>query len=159
MLLQKKKSALVRLSDCIKLGIGNCLDTTNAIIDLYMKYEEPIQEIGAIAKAILEDRISAEEGKKKKKKLLEVKKISEEDARREVSLEGRLHSECLSVILNCCFALESYVNSLGYYVLQEKDFLSLFREGHEATAEVLIDAIEKIEHSYEMGDHGKTQER
>ncbi len=36
------------------------------------------------------------------------------------------------------------MNSLGYHLLQEKDFLGLFHAGHEATAEVLIDAIEKM---------------
>ncbi len=61
-----------------------------------------------------------------------------------ISMKGRLHSECLSVLLNCCFALESYVNSLGYHLLVEKDFLGLFRAGHDATAEILIEAIEKM---------------
>jgi hypothetical protein len=142
MLFSKKKSALVRLSDCIKLGIGNCLDTTNDLIALHVRYEEPLRKTRAIAKDTLEDRIPAKEGEKQ---ILEVNKnIPEEDARRAVSLQGRLHSECLSVLLNCCFALESYVNSLGYHLLQEKDFLGLFHAGHEATAEVLIDAIEKM---------------
>jgi len=142
MLFPKKKSALVRLSDCIKLGIGNCLDTTNELIDLHIKYEEPLRKIRTIAKDILEDKIPVEEGEKQ---IIEVNKnIPDEDARRAVSLQGRLHSECLSVLLNCCFALESYVNSLGYYLLEEKDLLGLFRAGNEATAEVLIDAIEKM---------------
>jgi hypothetical protein len=142
MLFPEKKSALVRLSDCIKLGIGNCLDTTKELIDLHAIYEDPLRKTRAIAKDILEGRIPPEQGEKE---LLEVnKKIPEEDAKGAVSLQGRLHSECLSVLLNCCFALESYVNSLGYHLLQEKDFLGLFHAGHEATAEVLIDAIEKM---------------
>lgn len=142
MLFSEKKSALVRLSDCIKLGIGNCLDTTNHLIELHSKYEEPLRITRTIARDILEDRIPAEDGDKK---ILEVyKNIPDEDARKAVSLLGRLHSECLSVLLNCCFALESYVNSLGYHLLQEKDYLGLFRAGHDATAEVLIDAIEKM---------------
>ncbi|AFP20472.1 hypothetical protein KVP06_12005 [Geobacter sulfurreducens] len=38
----------------------------------------------------------------------------------------------------------SYVNSLGFHLLQEKDFLGLFHAGHESTTEVLIAAIEKM---------------
>jgi len=142
MLFTEKKSALVRLSDCIKLGIANCLDTTNELIDLHLRYEEPLRITKAVAKDILEERIPGEEGEKR---ILEVQKnIPSEDARKVAFLQGRLHSECLSVFLNCCFALESYVNSLGYHLLQEKDYLGLFRAGHDATAEVLIDAIEKM---------------
>lgn len=142
MLFREKKSALVRLSDCIKLGIGNCFDTTNDIIELHQRYKETFQKSREIARDILADKISAEVGEKQ---LLELNmNVPEEDARRGVYLQGRLHSESLSVLLNCCFALESYVNSLGFHLLQEKDFLGLFQAGHEATAEVLIAAIEKM---------------
>lgn len=142
MLFREKKSALVRLSDCMKLNIGNCLDTTNELVELHMKYEEPLGKIRAIAKEILDEKVAAEEGEKK---ILQVSQsIPEQEARSAVSLQGRLHSECLSVILTCCFALESYINSLGYHLLREGDFLGLFRGGHEATAEVLMDAIEKM---------------
>jgi len=142
MLFSEKKSALVRLSDCIKFGIGNCFDTTNDLIDLHVKYQETFRKSRVIANNILEDRIPTDEGEKE---LIELNKnIPDEDTKRAVYLQGRLHSECLSVTLICCFALESYVNTLGYHLLQEKDFLGLFQAGHEATAEVLIDAIEKM---------------
>ena len=62
MLFFEKKSALVRLSDCIKLGIGNCLDTTNELTDLHKKYEVPLARIRAIAENILDGKISQEEG-------------------------------------------------------------------------------------------------
>lgn len=142
MLFSGKKSALVRLSDCIKLGIGNCLDTTKEFIDLHKKDEVPLAEIRTIAKETIDGLISQEEGDSRMAEIS--KEIPQERAMRAISLKGRLHSECLSVLLNCCFALESYVNSLGYHLLQEKDLLGLFRAGHEATAEVLIDAIEKM---------------
>ncbi len=61
-----------------------------------------------------------------------------------MTLQGRLHSECLSVLLNSCFALESYINSLGYRLLQDKRLSSLFHTGHNATAAVDMDAIEKM---------------
>lgn len=142
MLFFEKKSALVRLSDCIKLGIGNCLDTTNELIDLHKTYEVPLTRIRAIAKNILDGKISQEDGEVKIAE--ENKSIPQEHAMRAISLKFRLHSECLSVLLNCCFALESYVNSLAYHVLKETDFLGLFHAGHDATAEVLIEAIEKM---------------
>lgn len=142
MLFREEESALVRLSDCIKFGIGNCLDTTNELVELHRKHEEPLRRMRAIAKDILDDEVAVEEAEKK---ILEVhQNIPEEEARWAVSLQGRLHSECLSVILTCCFALESYINSLGYHLLREVDFLGLVRGGHEATAEVLVDAIERM---------------
>lgn len=142
MIFPEKKSALVRLSDCIKLGIGNCLDTTLELINLHIIYKEPISKIKAIAQEILNDRIAADDGERM---LLEINKnIPEKDATRAVSLQGRLSSESLTVILNCCFTLESYVNSLGFYLFKEKDYLGLLRGGHESTAELLFDAIEKM---------------
>lgn len=142
MLFSTKSSALVRLSDCIKLGIGNCLDTTHDLIDFYAKYEEPLRKICSIDKDVLGERISANKGEKRFSHVNQ--SIPEEEARRAVSLQLRLHSECLSVILTCCFALESYINSLSYHLLRESDFLGLFRGGYDATAEVLTDAIERM---------------
>ena len=65
MLFSEKNSALVRLSDCIKFGIGNCLDTTNDLIDVHEKYEVPLGRIRVIAKEILDGKISQEEGEMK----------------------------------------------------------------------------------------------
>jgi hypothetical protein len=142
MLFSDKKTALVRLSDCIKLGIGSCLETTEELIGLHAKYRVQFHKMREIAKAILDGRIYTDEGDKK---LAEINKnIPKDDAIRGVSLQGRLHSESLSVLLNSCFALESYINSLGYYLLRQKDILGLFNSGHDATAEVLVDAIEKM---------------
>ena len=55
-----------------------------------------------------------------------------------------MHSECLSVLLQLCFALESYVNAYAYHLLKEKDFLGLIRKGNDATAELLFEAIDKL---------------
>jgi hypothetical protein len=119
MLFLEKKSALVRLSDCIKLGIGNCLDTTQELIGLHKRYENPRKKIRKTAKDILDGKISQEEGERKIED--ENKNIPQEDAMRAISLKARLHSECLSLILNTCFALESYINSLGYHLHQVVD--------------------------------------
>jgi hypothetical protein len=140
MLFPEKKSGLVRLSDCIKFGIGNSFETTKELLELHEQYEEPLHKMRAVAKDILENKMPAEEGEKIIREVI----IPEKDAKRAASLQGQLHSECLSVLLNCCFALESYVNSLGYHLLRESDFLGLFRAGHEATAAVLMDAIDKM---------------
>jgi len=142
MLFSEKKSALVRLSDCIKLGISNCLNTTNDLINLHVKYEEPLEKSRVIARDILAGRISWDKGNKE---LLETyKNIPEEYARMAISLQYQLYSECLSTILCCCFALESYINSLAFYLLQKDDFHVLFKEGYKEKVEILIDNREKI---------------
>jgi len=65
MLFPYKNSALVRLSDCVKLGIEHCLDTTYDLIDFYKIYKEPFDRLRATAKEILDGKISQEEGEEK----------------------------------------------------------------------------------------------
>jgi len=142
MLFTTKNSALVRLSDCVKLGIEHCLHTTYDLIDLYKTYKEPFDRLRATAKKILDDNISHEEGERK---LAEINKnIPPEQARRGVYLQGRLHSECLSVLLNCCFVIESYANTLGYYLKHEKDSNDWLDIGCDTTVDASEEIIEKM---------------
>jgi len=55
-----------------------------------------------------------------------------------------IHTLSLSAVFLSCFCLESYINTLAYYLFEEADFLSLIKHGHRSSAEILIDAIARM---------------
>jgi hypothetical protein len=132
MLFRDGKSSLVRLSDCIKVGIASACVTTEELVSLHATHAGAIAELREAAKR--GDLDELEKGAR----------IPASEALRGVQLQGQLHTECLAVILNTCLTLESYVNSLAFHMLKEKDFLGLIREGHDASAELLYDAIDRL---------------
>lgn len=142
MLFQEKKSALVRLSDCLKFGVGNCFNTTTEVIKAFEKHSQSVAQMREIALSIERGSISYEQGEASLREASS--NIPKDEALQTASLQGRLHAESLSVLLNTCFTLESYINSLGYFLLKEKDFLGLVSSGHDVTAEIITDAIEKM---------------
>jgi hypothetical protein len=98
MLFFEKKSALVRLSDCIKFGVGNSLDTTKELLEVYENFEEPLHKMRIIAKDISEEKLPAEEGERK---ILEIQKsIPEKEATRAAFLQGQLHNSSSSCHTN-----------------------------------------------------------
>lgn len=142
MLFPEAKSSLVRLSDCIKFGIAAACDTSSEFLELHKAHAQDIAVMRDAAREALAGRISMEEAEKVGR--IQSAKIPADTERRAISLQGRLHSECLSVLLQVCFALESYVNAYAYYLLKEKDFLGLVRKGNDATAELLFEAIDRL---------------
>lgn len=145
MIFQDGHSSLVRLSDCLKMGVGNAWETAKQRILMHQRYADTLQEIRRIAKQHLshldagqdtdtcEDEIRAASAR-----------IPFEDARVAISLQGRLHSETLSVILTSCFTLESYINSLGFFLLRERDIIGLVRNSTSTAAEAFLEAIDRM---------------
>jgi len=142
MLFTERKSSLVRLSDCIKIGLAECLYETKQLIDLQLKYSSQLDEMRRIAQMALDGQISYDEAEAVLRK--NSQKIPENEAIVAVTTQGTLHSKSLSVVLNCCFCLESYINSLAYHLFRETDFLGLIRSGHDISAEILMEAIDKM---------------
>ncbi len=142
MLFQEGNSALVRLSDCIKQGVGNALNTTCHIIALHNQHGDALSAIRRLAQRALAGELPQSEANEMLRK--QNQRIPEEDAKRAVWLDGRLHSEVLSVILQVCFTLESYINSLGYHLLKEKDILSLSANASASTVDTFLDAIDRM---------------
>ena len=70
--------------------------------------------------------------------------IPENEAIEAIVSQGALHAKSLSVVLNSCFCMESYINSLAFHLFHESDFLGLIRDGHDVTAEILVEAIDKM---------------
>jgi len=59
-------------------------------------------------------------------------------------LQSKLHGQALSTILMCCFCLESYINSFAWFFVHESDLLGLMRIGRKTSADVLLDAIDRL---------------
>lgn len=140
MLFPEKKSALVRLSDTLKIGLDTCANTSRQILDHFETYEETFREAQRIAKQALRNNTDTTELETQPREV--PAHIPEEASWKGVYLQGQLHSQSLSTILSCCFCLESYVNSLAYFLFKETDFLGLIKDGHKVSADLLIEAIE-----------------
>ena len=142
MIFPEGKSALVRLSDCIKLGVGNALDTTVELTELHKKFAPQLSTIRQLAREALQSKfpdVAVEEELKRRNGQIPI-----DEAQKAISLQGRLHSEVLTVILHACFALESYINSLGYHLIKEKDILGLVAHSTTSTADTFFEAIDRM---------------
>lgn len=142
MIFQTGHSSLLRLSDCLKMGVGNTLETAKETISLHQKHADALREIRRIAKKHLasdkvgetwQDEVQAASAR-----------IPFEEARAAISLQYRLHSETLSVILTSCFTLESYINSLGFFLLRERDIIGLVRNSTASAADAFLEAIDRM---------------
>lgn len=140
MLFSEKTSALVRLSDTLKIGLETCASTSVQILDLFTLYEGTFREARTIAAQALRDDTVTTEIENRIRKVLAP--IPEEASWQGIHLQGQLHSQALSTILSCCFCLESYINSLACFLFKETDFLGLIRDGHKGSADLLIETIE-----------------
>lgn len=144
MLFPEGKSALVRLSDCIKLGVANALDTTSQLIQLHKQYATALRKIRRAGERAQAGEITHRQALEVLGRMEMQGEIPEEDLQKAVSLDVRLHSEVLSVILHVCFTLESYINSLGYHLLKEKDILRLGRNASPSTIDTFLNAIDRM---------------
>lgn len=142
MLFFERKSALVRLSDCIKIGLQECNIEVKNLLALHLKHAGPLAEMRRIARMTLSEEIPYDKAEEQMRRINQA--IPENEAIEAVVSQGALYAKSLSVVLNCCFCIESYINSLAFHLFQETDFLGLIRDGHDVTAEILIEAIDKM---------------
>lgn len=142
MIFPERKSALVRLSDTLKAGLDSCAALTNAFLDLIAPHEATYQAIQRIAKRALGGALPHDQADQQIQEVLS--RIPQDVSLRLPLLALDLDAQARTTALMACFCLESYVNSLAYFLLQEADFLGLIRDGHRISAEVLIDAIEQM---------------
>jgi len=142
MLFAERKSALVRLSDCIKVNLNECQSISQQIIELHRAHASAIAALRSLAMSAERGEIDSAKFDREAQRLSGA--IPVNVSQEVVAAQATLHSFALSTVLSCCFCLESYINSLAFHLFEEKDFLGLLREGHDATAEILIDAIERM---------------
>jgi hypothetical protein len=142
MLFTETKSALVRLSDSIKDILNECLILTEKILSIYEKNSAALEDLKSIARESLADDNKLKDFDETAKRI--VSKIPMEESLRGAELQRILHSQALQVVLTSCFALESYINSLAYYLFKQEDYLGLIRDGHETTADILLTSIDNM---------------
>ena len=136
MLFLEGVSALVRLSDTVKLSLDTLGQMTAHAIKEFTPHREAIRAARKAAKGALAGGPDAAS--------LAATAIPLEAAQHAVVLQQRIHSQALTAVLLCCFTLESYVNSLAYFLLAESDVLGLVRDGRKSGADVVFEAIERM---------------
>jgi hypothetical protein len=143
MLLVGGHSGLVRLSGNLKTTLSLCQKSSCALLALVDPHLSAYREIKRLAGEQLEGTLGEKEGDERIREVLAT--IPQEVGTKVAYLHGsEIHSLSLSAILLCCFCLESYVNTLAYFLFKEADLLGLIRQGNENSAEVIIDAIARM---------------
>lgn len=117
MIFQKGRSALVRLTDSVKMGLEVCGEHSNRAIEAYEKYAEPLAQMRAAALAAERGEVTAAEAIASAKKIGAA--IPIEAAQGAILLQGALHNQVLATIVMCCFAMEGYANTLAHFLLAE----------------------------------------
>jgi hypothetical protein len=156
MILAQGKSALVRLSDSIKVGLDYCGRVTSEILVLWDQYKQQFRNAQAIARRAEAGGIDFESANEQIRTALSA--VPNEVSWRGVVLQGELHSQALSTILTCCFCLESYINALAYFLLEETDYIGLIRDGHRSTSDILVEAIKRMSTRQKWEAIGKLRE-
>lgn len=143
MIFADQKSGLVRLSDAVKDGMELCATTTSAFMNLVVPYVSVYARVCALSRQALmagpESYVRFDEKIK-----AELSAVPREVGVGLPLLQTRLHSQVLSTILSCCFTLESYINTFAYFLLQERDFLGLIRDGHESSAGLILETVDRL---------------
>ena len=142
MIFTERRSALVRLSDCIKIGLDLCAEASEKILEIFVPYEPLFRKAQEAAGQFLEKHSYLESAEQEIRGILF--SIPDDVVFQGAYFQVRLHSQALSTILSCCFCLESYINSLAYYLLKESDFLGLIKDGNITTVEILTEAINRM---------------
>src|SRR5690554_5172457 len=101
MLFPEGASGLVRLSDAVKLSLDTLGRMTTEAIQRFAPYREAIWVMRKTAKEALAAGPDTSAS-------LPATSIPPEVAEEAVVLQLRIHSQALTTVLLCCFALESY---------------------------------------------------
>lgn len=143
MLLTSGRSGLVRLSDSLKTTLGLCETSTLNLLRIIEPYHHLYRQIQRLARDQLDGKLDWQEAERRSKEVLH--SIPEEVGLTIAYLAAHeIHSLALSSVLLSCFCLESYANTLAYFLFNEVDLLRLVQTGNKSSAEILIDAIARM---------------
>jgi hypothetical protein len=118
MLFHSHKSALTRLSDTLKIGFDECARTIDEILEYDRRYGSVFASLQTLARRHLAGDIAADDLDVQAQRILEA--IPESDRLTGAQLQQTLHTQVLSVLLNTCFCLEAYINSLVFFLAERK---------------------------------------
>jgi hypothetical protein len=141
-LFAEKRSGLVRLTDTVKSNLLFCSSTTSQLIAAHERHKPIYDAIRALAKQALEGNITHEAAQSRMDVLQST--IPTDQSAVAIELVAHLHSQSLTTILLSCFTLESYINNLAYFLISEADLLGLIKLGHKTSAELVLDAIDRM---------------
>lgn len=156
MIFVEGSSALVRLADCFKANLDQCLSVSKNVLEIYRSQTPALEAHKELRERFEKGTLSEEELHQEFEQLNSM--INPSVAESAIAAQGKLHSFVLTVTLTSCFCLESYVNALAFRLFRENDFLGLLRKGHDATADILIDAIDRMSTTAKWETLGKLRE-
>ena len=146
MLFRSHKSALTRLSDTLKIGFDECARTTEELLEYSRRYGSVFASLQALGGRHPAGDISADDLEAQARKALEA--IPEPERLTGAQLQQILHTQVLSVLLNTCFCLEAYINSLVFF-LAERGY-----PGLDSAALAKMGTLDKWEAVGELGGSG-----
>lgn len=138
MIYPDKKSALVRLTDSLKVTLDSCADTTADILDIFKRNKSIVDNLREVARRVQREELPYSELQRANAAM------PQDEAQAAAYLQLRLHGHALAAVLLSCFCLESYINSLAYFLFGEADYLGLTRKRHTTSADAILDAIERM---------------
>jgi hypothetical protein len=118
MLFAERYSALVRLSDTVKVQLETCGALTDAVLAYYDKHRSAITNAQALARDLLRNHQLPDDADERVRAALQ--SVPQHDAWNAALIQAALHSFALTTILGCCFCLESYVNALAFYLFRDE---------------------------------------
>ncbi|EKF9373098.1 hypothetical protein BVJ60_17785 [Vibrio cholerae] len=140
-LMDKKTSSLVKLSDCSKFAMISCIETSEQYLEIASKHVSTNKKLQTYAKEVESGALGYEELEVKIKELTGDEYTK--DAIQAVALQGKLNSECMLFIVNCCFALESYINTLAHYLLDTKNLANVKSDTDNDVLPFFMEAFDK----------------
>jgi hypothetical protein len=155
MLFPKNASGLVRLSDTVKGCLRYCARATSEILRLAGPHTAYFTRVRIIGEEALSGKISYDDADAEIQKLQS--KLPPDLGLRLATLDIEQADHARTTVLMCCFCLESYINSLAYFLFKEADLLGLLRGGHQSSAEFMLEAINKMSVSQKWQTVGKLQ--
>lgn len=142
MLFLQEGSGLVRLSDTVKAGLRYCERSTSQLLALVHPYRRQYALMRAAAEKADRGDVALDVAEGEIQEALA--QIPQEVGLRIASIVLEIGDHARTTVLTCCFCLESYVNSLAFFLFKQTDLVGLVRAGYETTAEVSIRAIDQM---------------
>lgn len=157
MLFPKNVSGLVRLSDTVKGGLRYCARATSELLQLAAPHKVYFSRVRILGDEALSGKISYDAADAEMEKLQV--QLPAGLGLHLATLDVEQADHARTTVLMCCFCLESYINSLAYFLFKEADLLGLVRGGHHNSADVMLEAINQMSVREKWRTVGKLQNK
>ncbi len=141
MIFPHARSALVRLSDCIKIGLNSCALAAVAAVKIFEQHEASFSEVRLVVQRAQRGELAWSDAGAEAQRIHS--EVPMQEAIRGGGWQSVLHSHALSTILTCCFCIESYANSFAHFLLDGDRFVPE-DGGAKALLEQLVHPSERM---------------